>query len=173
MQSRLSERSAQGLRSKRFLPTLAPVNKDKADRKNSISTPFGISRIRERAGSVFSRKRAGTGSESGVPPTTDSPVKSGSNLRPDDHKEKRMWGRRGTHDTTAASSERDDSAAGDADSDDIGLGNGRHRPKGSGNDDPRRPGEEGGMEDTGSRGGVGEDPTMWGPKFGPPEPPRT
>ena len=89
-----------------------------------------------------------------------------------------MWGRRGTHETTAASSEHSGSGAGDADADadasdvGLGLGNGRHRPKGSGNDDSRRPGQEGGMEDTGSRGGVGEDPTMWGPKFGPPEPPR-
>lgn len=158
MQSRLSERSAQGHRSKRFLPTLTPVNK--SDRKHSISTPFGISRIRERAGSVFSRKRAGTTDQ---PSTTDSPVKSGSHLRAEP--KERIWGRRGTHETTASGHSGEASASEEVD-------NGRQRRKGSGNDDPRRPGQEGGMEVTGSRAGVGEDPTMWGPKFAPPEPPR-
>lgn len=158
MQSRLSERSAQGHRSKRFLPTLAPMNKE---RKQSTSTPFGISRIRERAGSVFSRKRAGTETTQPSMPGTATTAGTGPQDSP---AKSRTWGRRGTHDTAS-------SAEGVPHPQDP-FGNGRQRPKGEGNDDPRRPGEEGGMEDTGSRAGVGEDPKLWGAKVSPPEVPR-
>lgn len=153
MQSRLSERSGQGHRSKRFLPTLAPMNK--SERKPSNATPFGISRIRERAGSVFSRKRAGT--------DTSHPLMPGTATAQDSPAKTRTWGRRGTHETG-------DSAEGPHE--EGVYGNGRRRPKGEGNDDPARPGEEGGLEDTGSRAGVGEDPKLWGPKVSAPEQPR-
>jgi hypothetical protein len=146
MQSRLSERSAQGHRSKRFLPVLSPVSKN--DRKSSISTPFGISRIRERAGSVFSRKKPETA------PGQDTPTKS--QLKKEQRE--REWERRGTHET----GETQDSE-----------GEPRSARMGSGSD-PRRPGEEGGMENTGSKAGVGEDENLRAPDMlgGPPEPPR-
>jgi hypothetical protein len=139
MQSRLSERSAQGHRTKRFLPVLTPVGK--SDRKGSLSTPFGISRIRERAGSVFSRKK----------PEHDTPSKS--QLKAEQRE--RDWSRRNTQET------------------DEGEGDGRSG-NGDGQNDPRRNGEAGGMESTGSKAGVGEEESLRAPDVfgGPPEPPR-
>lgn len=154
MQSRLSERSAQGHRTKRFLPVLSPVSK--SDRKGSLSqtlsTPFGISRIRERAGSVFSRKKPD-------PSVPDTPSKS--QLKAE--MREREWSRRGTHETTSETGEGEGSQLGRSRS-----GNG------DGTNDSRRPGEAGGMEQTGSKAGVGEDEDLRAPDMlgGPPEIPR-
>ena len=147
MQSRLSERSAQGHRTKRFLPVLTPVGK--SDRKGSLSTPFGISRIRERAGSVFSRKK----------PEHDTPSKT--QLKAEQRE--REWSRRNTHDTVSTNEEEGGS----------GLGRSRSG-NGDGENDPRRNGGAGGMEDTGSKAGVGEEESLRAPDVfgGPPEPPR-
>lgn len=156
MQSRLSERSGrsgQGHRSKRFLPVLTPVSK--SDRKGSLSTPFGISRIRERAGSVFSRKKPET------VPGQETPTKS--QLKKEQRE--RVWERRGTHDTVSTNPPE----AGDIQESDEGGPRSRRMDS-----DSRRPGEAGGLEDTGSKAGVGEDENLRAASVfgGPPEPPR-
>jgi hypothetical protein len=153
MQSRLSERSAQGHRTKRFLPVLSPVSKNdrKGSLSQSLSTPFGISRIRERAGSVFSRKKPDTS----IPETpTKSQLKA--------EMREREWNRRGTHETASE---------GEGEGSQLGR---TRSGNGDGVNDSRRNGEEGGMERTGSKAGVGEDEGLRAPDMlgGPPEPPR-
>jgi phospholipid-translocating ATPase len=153
MQSRLSERSAQGHRSKRFLPVLSPVSK--SDRKGSLSTtlstPFGISRIRERAGSVFSRKKPDPSA-----PETPSKSQLKAEMR------EREWSRRNTAET-----------ASEGEGEGSQLGRSRSG-NGDGTNDSRRTGEAGGMEKTGSKAGVGEEEDLRAPDMlgGPPEPPR-
>jgi len=70
MQSRLSE--ASGRRSSQPL-------RSKLSGRPTSSTPFGISKIRERAGSLLGRKRTGTGGTSNSDPST--PGKEGGRFR--------------------------------------------------------------------------------------------
>jgi hypothetical protein len=79
----------------------------------------------------------------------------------------RVWERRGTHDTVSTNpndlGEMQEGEEGELRTSRMGSAQ-----------DPRRVGEDGGLENTGSKAGVGEDVNLRAPDVlgGPPEPPR-